>query len=150
MAQPKAFSWIDKPRLAALAIPESEAELQWLRSQGIQLLVSLTEESPPRTWINNSGLLLFHVPVVDLRAPTQDQLDQCVSAMEKAIDREMGVAVHCGAGFGRTGTILAGYLVYRGMSAGQAIGRIRSLRPGSIETEEQAEAVVEFARRKRT
>jgi len=149
MSQPRAFSWIDKPRLAAMAVPQSEEELQWLRNQGIQLLVSLTEESPPRTWINNSGLLLFHIPIVDLEAPSQDQLDQCVSAMEKAIDREMGVAVHCGAGFGRTGTILAGYFVHHGMSAGQAIARIRSLRPGSIETEEQAEAVMEFARRKR-
>jgi atypical dual specificity phosphatase len=148
MSQPKGFSWIDRPRLAALAWPEAEEELHWLRSQGIQLLVSLTEEAPPRTWINNSGLLLFHVPIVDLEAPTQEQLEQCISAINKAIGNEMGVAVHCGAGLGRTGTVIASYLVDRGTAAGQAIARIRSLRPGSIETEEQAEAVLEVSRRR--
>jgi atypical dual specificity phosphatase len=149
MSQPRAFSWIEKPRLAALALPESEAELLWLREQGIQLLLSLTEEPPPRTWVNNSGLLLLHVPIVDLEAPTQEQLDQCVSALQKAMENDMGVAVHCGAGLGRTGTILAAFFVHRGMTGAEAIARVRSLRPGSIETKEQADAVVEFARRHR-
>ena len=38
-------------------------------------------------------------------------------------------------------------LVEKGMKANDAIARIRRLRPGSIETQEQADAVVEFARR---
>jgi len=149
MSQPRAFSWIEKLRLAALAAPESEDELYWLREQGIQLLLSLTEEPPPRTWINNSGFLLLHVPIIDLEAPSQEQLDQCISAMDRAMENNMGVAVHCGAGLGRTGTILAAFFVYRGMTASQAIARVRTLRPGSIETEEQADAVMEFARRRK-
>jgi atypical dual specificity phosphatase len=59
------------------------------------------------------------------------------------------VAVHCGAGLGRTGAVLAAYFVARGMTANNAVGRVRRLRPGSIETDEQAEAVELYARRKR-
>jgi atypical dual specificity phosphatase len=44
--------------------------------------------------------------------------------------------------------VLACYFVSKGMTATNAIARVRRLRPGSIETEEQAEAVEEFARRR--
>jgi hypothetical protein len=45
--------------------------------------------------------------------------------------------------------VLAAYFVARGLSASNAIARIRRLRPGSIETDEQAAAVEMFARRRR-
>ena len=123
-------------------------DLAHVRGQGIELLISLTEDPLRRDWVNEAGLLVFHVPVVDMEAPTQEQLERCVSAITRAHDREMGVAVHCGAGLGRTGVVLACYFVNKGLSAQNAIARVRRLRPGSIETEEQADAVVEFARRK--
>jgi len=46
--------------------------------------------------------------------------------------------VHCAAGRGRTGTILAAYLIKReNLTADQAIKRIRSIRPGSIQSDRQ-------------
>jgi atypical dual specificity phosphatase len=72
-----------------------------------------------------------------------------VSAVLRATEKGMGVAVHCGAGLGRTGVVLAGYFVAKGMSASNAIAKVRKLRPGSVETDEQAEAVAEFARRRK-
>jgi len=75
-----------------------------------------------------------------------EQLDRCVSVIRRAKEHEMGVAVHCGAGLGRTGVVLAAYFVDGGLSAQNAISRVRRLRPGSIETEEQAEVIEEFAR----
>ena len=147
MSQPHAFSWIEKPLLAAMARPESREDLQWLRGQGIELLISLTEDPPRGDWVDDAGLLLFHVPMVDMEPPTQEELDRCLSAITRAHEHNMGVAVHCGAGLGRTGVVLACYFIAKGLTAPNAIARIRRLRPGSIETDEQAEAVAEFARR---
>ena len=148
MSTPNGFTWIDKPHLAAMARPGSPDDLSWLRQQGIELLISLTEERPRRDWVNDAGLLVMHVPVEDMEAPTQEQLDRCVSAIERASQGGIGVVVHCGAGLGRTGVVLAVYFVAQGTSAQNAIGKVRRLRPGSIETDEQADAVVEFARRR--
>jgi atypical dual specificity phosphatase len=148
MSQPHGFSWIDKPLLAAMGRPDALEELQWLRQQGLEILISLTEEPPRRDWINEAGLLLVHIPVIDMEAPAQDQLDKSVSTILRANERHMGVGVHCGAGLGRTGVILACYFVAKEMSAKNAVARVRRLRPGSIETPEQEEAVNEFARRR--
>jgi atypical dual specificity phosphatase len=149
MPQPFGFSWIEKPLLAALARPASPEDFSWLREHGIELLVSLTEDRPRRDWAEDANLLVYHEAMEDMEPPSQEQLGRCVSAILRATDRKMGVAVHCGAGLGRTGVVLAAYFVARGLSASNAIARIRRLRPGSIETDEQAEAVELFARRKK-
>jgi atypical dual specificity phosphatase len=147
MTQPTAFSWIERGSLAALGRPESVDELHWLKRQGIEVLVSLTEEPLIRRDVNEAGLMVYHVPIEDMTAPTQEELDRCVSAIGKARESGLGVGVHCTAGHGRTGTVLACWLVRQGESAEEAIRRLRRLRPKSIETDEQREAVAEFARR---
>jgi atypical dual specificity phosphatase len=149
MAAPNGFSWIDKPLLAALARPASPEEFRWLREQGIEVLLSLTEDRPRRDWTEEANLLVFHEPMEDMEAPSQEQLDRAVSAIQRATARGMPVAVHCGAGLGRTGVVLAAYFVAKGANAATATTRIRRLRPGSIETEEQVEAIELFARRKK-
>ena len=142
---PPGFSWVDEPHLAALALPESADDLRWLRGRGIELLVSLTEEPPPRRWVNDAGLFALHLPVDDLTAPTPDQLRQAVAAVGRANAAGLGAAVHCAAGLGRTGTVLACYFVAKGDSAGAAVERVRHLRPGSVETPDQEAAVRAFA-----
>jgi atypical dual specificity phosphatase len=149
MPPPFGFSWIEKPQLGALARPSSPEDFAWLREQGIEILVSLTEDRPRRDWAEDAGMLVFHEPLEDMEPPTQEQLDRAVSAIQRAMKLNMGVAVHCGAGLGRTGVVLAAYFVANGLSADNAIARIRRMRPGSVETEEQAAAVEEFARRQR-
>ncbi len=147
LTQPGNFSWVDRPLLAAMARPDAAEELAWLRQQGIQVVLSLTEDRLRRDWVNNAGLMAVHVPVEDMEAPTQEQLDQCTSAIARAHQAQMSVAVHCGAGQGRTGVVVACYFVTKGLTAANAISKVRRLRPGSIETDEQGEAVHTFARR---
>lgn len=148
MEQPLAFTWVDKPYLAALGQPRTEQELRWLREQGVDVLLTLTEDPPGRRLVDGAGLMLYHVPIPDMTAPTPEEIDRCLSAIAKAKEHRLGVAVHCGAGLGRTGTILACYFVQEGMSAMDAIKKVRRLRPGSVETKEQELAIKEYARQR--
>lgn len=146
MPQPAAFSWIERPHLAAMGRPASLDELSWLRGQGIQLILSLTEEPLRRDWINDAGLFAMHEPMIDMEAPELDRLIRCVSAIRKATEGGVGVGIHCQAGLGRSGVVVACYLVDKGLSASNAIARVRRLRPGSIETVDQEEAVSQYER----
>jgi atypical dual specificity phosphatase len=150
MTAPEGFSWIDKPRLAAMAEPSSTEDYLWLRQHGVQFIICVAEDPPQRAWINEAGLFSMHIPVEDMHPPTQPQIDLCLASIDKANANELGVVVHCRAGLGRTGTMIACWLVqHENLSARDAITRVRRLRPGSVETEEQADAIAEFARRRK-
>jgi atypical dual specificity phosphatase len=148
MSSPSGFTWVDPPLLAAMAQPAAPEEYAWLREQGVHLVISLCEDPPRRAWLNEAGLFSMHIPVEDMHPPTAKQIELCLSAIDKAHARNFAVAIHCGAGLGRTGTMLACYLIKKkGMTATEAIAQVRKVRPGSIETPEQVDAVSEFARR---
>jgi atypical dual specificity phosphatase len=144
---PPGFTWVDRPKLAALSRPQSDDDLRWLRRNGIDVLVSLTEHPLPRQWVNDAGLMSVNVPVPDMEAPSDRQLDHLIATIRKANASGMGVAIHCAAGLGRTGTVLAAYFVAGGLSARDALIKVRDLRPGSVETAEQERAVERYARR---
>ncbi len=72
-------------------------------------------------------------------------IDRFLTETAKARKEGYALGIHCTAGKGRTGTMLAAYLVSQGYTAPEAIAEVRRLRPGSVETEEQADRVAEFA-----
>ncbi len=136
------LTWIDPDRVAGMAMPEpSDGEA--LRAAGVTGMVSLTRRSPfPAP---PPGISVLHLPVVDLAAPTQDQLARAVRFIGGTVEGGGKAAVHCYAGLGRTGTVVAAWLVSRGTDPEEAIHRVRAARPGSVETVEQEHAVHLFA-----
>jgi atypical dual specificity phosphatase len=51
-------------------------------------------------------------------------------------------------GQGRTGTVLAAYLIRTGASAEEALARVRAACPGAVGTAEQERALAAYARRR--
>lgn len=138
------FSFV-RDDLAGMPYPSGD-DLAWVSDQGVSLVVSLTEASVDPDSVEVLGMELLHLPIEDFHAPTAEQ--QLAFVREVQLRRDAGetVAVHCLAGLGRTGTMLATWLVAEGLGADEAIDEIRTLRPGSIETVEQEDAVRRFAR----
>jgi atypical dual specificity phosphatase len=140
-----AVSWLEDQRLAACKYPRSEADLRALADSGVKVLVNLHVQAHPPELLTNCGLEEVHLPVADFTAPTEEQLRRGVNVIDEAIRGGTKVAVHCGGGLGRTGTLVACYLVTQGRSAEDAIAEVRRLRPGSVETPAQEAAVRAFA-----
>lgn len=144
------MSWLDNGRVAACRYPRAERELRALSEAGVRLVVNLHPRAHDPNRLAALDLRELHLPVADFTPPTPDQLQTGVAAMQEAIAAGEPVAVHCAGGLGRTGTLVACYLVASGRSAEDAIAEVRRARPGSVETPAQEQAVRAFAEREAT
>lgn len=145
--KPNNFSWLISGELAASARPRSRFQLTWLRWHGIKAVLSLTEEPLPKELFGSkdfSGVSHCHVPIVDHSAPNLEQLLEACRFIHEQNTLKQPVLVHCLGGLGRTGTVLACYLmIHENITPELAISRVRALRPGSIERM-QEESIQKF------
>jgi atypical dual specificity phosphatase len=139
------FGWVLPGRLAGMAYPRDGA-WEELLALGVRAVLSLTEHAPEPA-ADTAGLSGRHEPVADFAAPSAGALERAVAFVRGHLDAGRAVVVHCHAGIGRTGTVLAATLVSLGRSADLAIDEVRRARPGSLETASQEDAVRAYGRR---
>lgn len=137
------FGWVLPGSLAGAEGPDRRRDLVFLKLKDVRAIIRMEEQT-----ISGEAMELvdLYVPVPDFTPPTQNQLDHMVRFIEEQTEKwERPVVVTCYAGLGRTGTVLACYLVHTGYAPGAAVDLVRKLRPRSIQTLEQEEAVYSFA-----
>ena len=141
--KPDNFSWLIENKLAGSAIPTSIDEVQWAIEQGVKSIVTIREDPLDDDWVKDVNYL--HVSSNDMGVPEFADLTYAVDFIHRRITNSEPVMVHCLAGMGRTGTILACYLIkYQKMSANEATEKIREERPGSIQSYPQEEIIFRF------
>jgi ADP-ribosyl-[dinitrogen reductase] hydrolase len=94
------------------------------------------------------NMLWFHLPIADVSIPDQRFEREWEAAGEKLrsiLRNGSDVLVHCRGGLGRAGTVASRLLIELGMHPKTAIERVRSVRPGAIETRAQEEYVLAIA-----
>ncbi len=123
-------------------------DLTWLAQQGVGAVLSLTETPLPEAIVAAHGLAMLPLPVPDLHAPTPEQFMTALRFIDRQQMLSRSVAVHCLAGQGRTGTVLAAYLIRRGVSPDAAVHEVRARCPGAIGSELQELALHQFAARR--
>lgn len=98
----------------------------------------------PETFME-AGIYYYNFGWKDYGVASLTTILDMVKVMSFAV-QEGKLAVHCHAGLGRTGVLLACYLVFTSrMNADQAILFVRAKRPNSIQTRGQLLCVREFA-----
>lgn len=137
------FSWVIPGSLAGAQGPITRRHLLFFRMKQVRATVRMEERT-----ISGQALELvdLYEPVPDGTAPHLDQIERMVRFIEEQIEKwERPVVVTCQAGLGRTGTVLACYLVSVGYRPQRAIDLVRELRPGSISNPQQEGAVHRYA-----
>ena len=143
------------PRFVAPSLHHFEADLDTIAAFGATRLVTLMEPDelamigivPKRLdrELRARGLAWLHLPIRNLSVPGASWEANWLSAGE-GLRGELAAggcfALHCYAGLGRTGTVAARVLIEHGYRPAEAIARVRSIRPGSIETYEQESYVL--------
>ncbi len=149
--KPTNFSWVINNKLAGSGTPMTSEQYQWLIKNNIKSIVTVREFPLPQKWlVDNEKETIINdykfVYVKDYGVPSLEVLDNIVDYINIKITKEKKpLVVHCAAGKGRTGTILAAYLLKQdNISSQDAIKKIRSLRPGSIQSKIQEEILYEY------
>ena len=140
------FSWLVEGEVAGSAHPggfdyspdsaqgELEVNLGIISQESIGAIVSLSEEPLNQDSVHRFGFRYLHLPVQDMSAPTIDDVKAFIDFAHDVRQGKVGTLVHCLAGMGRTGTMLACYLLHEGRNSLEAMDEVRRCRPGSIET----------------
>ena len=149
--KPTNFSWVIDSKLAGSGTPMTAEQYEWLIKNKIRSIVTVREFPLPKKWLAHNSSLVENSDykfeyVKDYGVPTLKVLDDIVNFIDYKINKEKKpVMVHCAAGKGRTGTVLAAYLMkLEKLSSNDAIKKIRVSRPGSIQSEVQEEALFEY------
>jgi predicted protein tyrosine phosphatase len=135
--------WVNRDRFLAGEYPgdiypeQARTKLAYLLSIGINHFIDLTEPGE----LNPYTPLLFEkarqvkvamthqrLSIPDFSVPQPAQMLTIQQAIQSAISQSHKIYVHCYGGVGRTGTVVACYLVDQGLSGAQALEELQRLR----------------------
>jgi len=107
-----------------------EDYIPFFKKRNVTAIVRLNKKEYDRTRFTAEGINHFDLIFADGSAPTEALLKKFLDTVES---QPGAIAVHCRAGLGRTGTVIAAYIIkHYHFSAPEAIAWIRLCRPGSV------------------
>jgi ADP-ribosyl-[dinitrogen reductase] hydrolase len=132
--------WVVPGKLLAGKYPgaknlqELERRLGSLLGAGFDAFIDLTEagELPPYEGYLPGSVVYVRKPLTDHGVPRDNaQMADILVALTQLLEAGRRVYLHCRAGIGRTGTVVACHLIEQGLSPEAALGRLNELWQGN-------------------
>lgn len=146
---PRGFLWLLRGQLAGTPLPgvffEIDYDLKALQRVGVTRLISTTTKPVDTEQLNEYGISGKAFPIKDMGVPELDEAIDICRYIEEKINAGEVVAVHCRAGLGRTGTILALYQIWKNNDALDALETVRNIEPRWVQSEQQVQFLDEFS-----
>jgi protein tyrosine phosphatase (PTP) superfamily phosphohydrolase (DUF442 family) len=120
--------------------------LPLLRKRGVTAVVDMRESSIYQE-AKYQGMRYLHLPTVDQTPPAMQDLERGVKFIDEEIAKGGKVYIHCRQGQGRGPTMAMAYLIYKGMSVGEAFYTIKKIRKFIQPTDSQLKRLQEFEKR---
>lgn len=130
--------------------------LDRLCDQGVTAVLSMLPEAEAHTLgvgeeaalCAARGMTFLNHPIADFGLPDADQFAVLIADIKARMDHGQHIAVHCRAGIGRSGMVIAATLVAQGEQPDTAIAIASTARGVSIpDTVEQGNFIADFAQR---
>ncbi|MEZ0390392.1 MAG: protein-tyrosine phosphatase family protein [Verrucomicrobium sp.] len=132
-----------RPEAGAVPIDTFDDELPVLWRVGIRGVVGLLNQPGAGPTFRAAGFDYCWLPITDGGVPTWEQFEEFLAFVKLQKATGHPVVAHCVAGLGRTGVLLAGYLVAEGSSPVEAVKQVREVRRGAVETRRQVDFLFE-------
>lgn len=121
-------------------------QVEALARAGIGSVLDLREEdSDDEALLAAKDIHFRHLPMVDRRPPTQEQLEVASRWVLDEMGADRRVLVHCGSGVGRSVAVVSAVLLRMGYTLPQAYDLVRRQRPNAAFTQSQMETLRRFA-----
>jgi ADP-ribosyl-[dinitrogen reductase] hydrolase len=119
--------WIDDPLVRASSNPTDE-DLAELRAEGFSVILSFLEGKQPTRYTSESavaaGWQMISIPIQGGGNPSLAQLSEFIASVN-ALPKRTKTVMHCESGLGRTTCMAAAYWIAKGLSADEAIARVK-------------------------
>jgi atypical dual specificity phosphatase len=135
-------------KLYGMPAPE-EKDLKNLSDKGVKSIVCLLEDNSNIETYNTNGFESLWLPVADNKAPTFEQVEKLVTFIDEQNQKNNPVAIHCQGGKGRTGTLIASYLISKGDTFEEAMNKIDEKQPNAIKKDFQINFLKELSNKVR-
>ncbi|XP_045581228.1 dual specificity protein phosphatase CDC14A isoform X2 [Procambarus clarkii] len=137
------FNWIMPGKFLAFCGPHAESKIKngytlhspetyfsYFRKHNVTSIVRLNKKIYDAARFKNAGFEHYDMYFIDGSCPSDDIMREFLRVCENT---EGGIAVHCKAGLGRTGSLIGCYIMkHFRFTAAEIIAWLRICRPGSI------------------
>lgn len=139
------FSWVVDKFIAASEYPDNEEKLKFLKDQGIGSIVTLSEKKIDDSLLKKYKFRNLYLPIKDFDIPKYSDVKKFLTWMNLMEKWEIPTLIHCDAGIGRTGTMLAIFFISKGKNPKESIDLVKNIRNYNLESLKQEKFIYEIS-----